>query len=137
MGRVDGTLAVDGLAQGVHHTAQHGVADGDVHDAAGRAALVALLDGVHVAKEDGADGILVEVLRQAKDGAARTRAGELQQLAGHRGLEARDAGDTVAHLCDHGGLVEVHRGTDVLQLVAQDAHDVAGLNTVTHRFQLR
>ena len=73
---------------------------GDVHDAAGRTALVALLDGVDVTKEDGTNPVLLEVLRQAIDAATRHRARELQKLACHGGLEARDVRDAIANLRD-------------------------------------
>ena len=55
----DVTQTVDGLAERVHDTAEHGVPDGDVHDAPGGAALVTLLDGVDVAEQNGANLILV------------------------------------------------------------------------------
>ncbi len=64
-------LAVDCLAQGVHHAAKHGVAHGNVHDAARGAAQVALLDGANVAKEHGGHAVLVKVLGQAVDVALR------------------------------------------------------------------
>jgi dihydroxyacetone kinase len=76
------------------------MANRDVHDAAGGAALVTLLDGVNVAKEDGTDPVLLEVLRKAIDAAARHGARELQELARHSRLEARDVRDAVAHLRD-------------------------------------
>ena len=63
----DRTEAVDGLAEGVDDSAEHGVAHGDIHDAARGAALVALLDVLDVTEEDGADLISVEVLCQAVD----------------------------------------------------------------------
>jgi hypothetical protein len=107
---VDGAVAVDGLAQRVHDAAEHGTADGDVHDAPRRAALVALLDGVDVAEQDGADLVLVEVLGEAIDRTARGGAGELEQLACHRAVQAGDVRDAVAHLGDCGRLLLVDRG---------------------------
>ena len=49
---------VDRLAERIHDTAEHLVADRNVHDAAGRAALVALLDGVDFAEQDRAHIVL-------------------------------------------------------------------------------
>ena len=56
MGRVlvglDGALAVDGAAQGVHHAADQGLADGNLHDLAGAADPVALVDEVVLAQKN-------------------------------------------------------------------------------------
>ena len=120
---IDGAEAVNGLAKRVHHAAEHCVANGDVHNAPGGAALVALLDGVDVAKEDGTDPVLLEVLREAIDAAARNGTRELQKLAGHGRLEARDVRDAVAHLRDDRRLLAVDRCVDGRELLAQGAHD--------------
>ena len=125
---IDGAKSVDGLTQWVHHAAEHGVSHGDVHDSSGRTALVALLDGVDVAKEDGTNPVLLEVLRQAIDAAARHRARELQKLASHGGLEARNVCDAVANLRDDRCLLTVNRRVDGGKLLAQGAHNALGTN---------
>ena len=126
------SAAVDGLAKRVHDAAEHGRAHGDVHDAAGGTDLVALLDGVDVTEQDGADLGLVQVLGQAKDALARRGAGELEQLASHGGLEAGDMRDAVSHLGDDRRLLLVYRGVDLRQLLAQRAHDHLGADLVCH-----
>ena len=108
----DLALAVDRVAQRVDHAAEEAVADGDREDLAGAADRLALLDGAGVAEDDAADLARVEVEREA-EGAAL----ELQQLVGHGGVQALDAGDAVADLGDGahllaGGLRRVRR--DVL-----------------------
>ena len=75
---VDGAKAVNGLTQRVDDSTKHLAADGDVHDAAGGADLVTLLDGVDLAEQNGANLVLVQVLGEAVHAAASGRAGELQ-----------------------------------------------------------
>ena len=82
-------------------------------DATRGANLVTLLDGVDVTEQDGADLGLVEVLGQAVDALARRGAGELEQLAGHGGLETGDVRDAVSHLGDDRRLLLVNRGVDL------------------------
>ena len=120
---VDGTEAVNGLAEGVDDAAEHGVTSGDVHDAASRAALVTLPDGVDITKEDGAYSVLVEVLGETVHASTSAAARELQEFASHGGTKASHAGDTVADLADHGRLLEIDHGSDGVELVAQGVHD--------------
>ena len=120
---VDGTEAVNGLAEGVDDAAEHGVTSGDVHDAASRAALVTLPDGVDITKEDGAYSVLVEVLGETVHASTGAAARELQEFASHGGTKASHAGDTVADLADHGRLLEIDHGSDGVELVAQGVHD--------------
>ena len=74
LGADERALAVDGLAQGVHHPAEHAVADGHGEDAAGGLDRLALLDALDVAEHDGADRVLVEVQGEADACRPRTRA---------------------------------------------------------------
>src|SRR5262249_13507183 len=83
--------SVPGLAQRVHHAADHVLAHGNGHDPARALDLVALADLGVLAHEHGADRVLLQVERDAHD-AVR----QLQQLAGHAALQAVDARDAVA-----------------------------------------
>ena len=98
--RLDGALAVDGLAERIDDAAEHGTAHGDIHNSASGAALVAFLDGVDGTKQNGADLVTVKVLGKAEDGLTGIGALELQKLACHGALEAGDARDAVAYLVD-------------------------------------
>src|SRR5204863_5593948 len=51
---LDGTLAVDGLSERVHHASDRGLADRDLHDATGSLDGVALFDARGVAEESDA-----------------------------------------------------------------------------------
>ena len=124
--RVDRAKTVDRLAERIHDTAEHLMADRNVHDATGRAALVALLDGVDFAEQDRAHIVLVEVLRQAVHGMSRLRARELQKLSCHGRLESGDTGNAVADLGHHRRLLRIHRGGHASQLAAQLRHDGFG-----------
>ncbi len=76
----DGTLAVQGPAEGVDHPAEQAVADRDGQDAAGPLDRVALLDvGELLVQDHAPDLVLVQVRRQAE-----LAAGELEELVGHR-----------------------------------------------------
>ena len=55
LGRADRALAVDGVPEGIDDAADELVADGHLDDAAGGAHLVAFLDVLVVAEDDGAD----------------------------------------------------------------------------------
>ena len=54
-------LAVDGFTDGVHHSAEQGVAHRHREDVTGRTDRLALLDLVDLAEHHGADRVLVEV----------------------------------------------------------------------------
>ena len=115
------TGAVDRLAQGVHHAAEHAVADGHGQDAPGRLDRLALLDRVGVAEHDGADRILVEVQRQADRAVL-----ELEQLVDGAVGQARHAGDAVAHLGDATHRPGLERGLEALQVLLERRCDVGG-----------
>ena len=53
------SVAVDGLAERIDHTAEHCVTDGHREDAAGRLDGLAFFDVVDVTQDDGADGVFV------------------------------------------------------------------------------
>ena len=127
MGGVDLAEAVNGLAERVHGAAEHGAAHGDVHDAARGAALVAFLDRLDGAEQNGTDLVAVEVLGQAVHGLARLAALELEELAGHGALQTRDARDAVADLVDSGNLMRIDRGGEAVELLLQHLGDVGGI----------
>ena len=70
---VDRALAVDRLAERVHHAADHRLADRDRHDAAGALHLVAFFDLPVVAQQHRADLIFFQVQRDAGHVFGRTR----------------------------------------------------------------
>ena len=86
----DLALAVDGTAERVDHAAEHRLAHGHLHHAAGAQDGIALAHIVIVAEKRHADAALAQV----HDHAAQ-RAAESQHLTGHDIAETRDAADTV------------------------------------------
>ena len=115
---VDGTLAVNRLADGVDHSADHGLAHRHLHDAAGATDGVAFLDQKLAAEEHGADVVFLEV----EDHAVNFM-GKLQELTGHGLLQAMDAGDAVAHLDDGTDVVDVEIDLVALNLLLDDRGD--------------
>src|SRR5262249_3727931 len=99
---LDGPLAVDRLAEGVDDTPDERLSDRHLGDAPGTLDDVALLDGAVVAQQYRAHVVLLEVQDQPVD-----LAGELEELAGHRLLEAVDPGDPVPDLDDAAHFGEV------------------------------
>ncbi len=123
LGGVDRALAVDRLAQGVDHAAEQRVADGHGLDAPGGLDGLLLLDGVHLAQDDGTDGVLVEV-----QGEAQGPVLELEQLV-HRGTgQPGDPGDAVADLDDAADLLGAHGRGVVLDVALQRLGDLTGVN---------
>jgi hypothetical protein len=84
---------------------------------------VALLDVGGLAHQRDADVVLFEVQHHAVD-AAR----ELDELAGHRVLQAVDARDPVADREHGAGLRDVDLAVVLLDLALQDVGDLAGLD---------
>jgi hypothetical protein len=119
----DRPLPVDGLAEGVDDAAGQRLADGHLRDALGARDGVAFLDEDVRAEQHGADVVLFEVEHEAVDVAR-----ELKQLAGHGALESVDAGDTVAHLDDAAGFLEVDLGLVALELPLDDLADLLRLD---------
>ncbi len=117
------SLAVDGLAEGVHDPAHQGIAHGNGHDALRPLGLVPLLDEVGVSQEHGPDRVFLEVQGQGHD-----PVGKLEQLAGHALVEAVNAGDPVARREHGAGLGHVHPGREAPELLLDDAGDLVGAN---------
>ena len=132
---VDRAVAVDGLAEGVDHPADQGVADGDGLDATGGPHRGALLDGgdlLALAQDHRADGLLVQVQGEA-DGAAL----ELEELVDGAVGQARHAGDAVAHLEDAADLGDLEVGGVALEVLAQGGGDVRGVDVqISHGWRL-
>src|SRR6266702_1158376 len=94
--RFDRALAVDRLAERVHHPADERLAHRHLDNLAGGAHLVAFLDVLIGAEDDGADGVLLEVKGDAADPTL-----ELEQLECLGALEAVDLCNPVTDLGDN------------------------------------
>jgi hypothetical protein len=119
--RLDRALAVDGPAERVDHAADERLAHGHLHDAPGALDRVALFDGRRVAEERDADVVGLEVEHQPDQ-----VAGELDQLAGHRALEAVNARDAVADVQHGARLGDLRRLVEVLDVLLDDLTDFFG-----------
>ena len=124
VGRRDRPLAVDRHAERVDHAADERVADGHLRDLAGALDGVALAHLLEVAEQRDADVVLFQVQHQPDDAAVA----EVEQLAGHRRLEAVDAGDAVAGLEHGAGLHDGDLLVEALDLLADDLADLFGAN---------
>ena len=96
----DVALAVDGLAQGVHHPAQEGVAHGHPGGLPAAADGIPRPDLLAAAEEHAADALAPQVLHHALDAA-----GEEQDLAVADVLQSADGGDLIPHGEDGAGLL--------------------------------
>ena len=92
--------AVDGLAQGVHHPAQEGVAHRHPGGLSAAADAVPGVDLLAAAEEHAADTVPLQVLGHALD-----TAGEEQDLAVADVLQPADGGDLIPHGEDGAGLL--------------------------------
>ena len=119
----DRTLAVDRLAERVHHAADERVADGHREDAAGGLDRLALLDVVALAEDHRTDGLLVEVQGEAEQAAL-----ELEQLVDRGVGQTGDAGDAVAHLEDPAELLLRQRRREGLDVGPQCRGDLVGVD---------
>ena len=88
---LDGAQAVNGLAQGVHRPAQHGVPHRDVGRPAGALGPGPLVEAGLAAQQDHAHAVPFQVQHHALGAGFK-----LDQLAVHRPVQAVDGGDTVA-----------------------------------------
>ena len=118
---LDGTLAVDGLAQRVDHAAEHAVAHLDLGDLAGALDGLALLDVAVAAEDDDADGLLLEVEDHAHGAVL-----ELHELGGHGGVEALRQRDAVAHGDDAADVVRLDLVLVVLDALFDQSADLFG-----------
>ncbi len=86
-------LAIDGVAQPIHHPAQQARANGHFHDVSCAADRIALAYGAVVTENHDTDIVGFQVQRHA----AQASAGEFHHFAGHDVLQAEHAGNTVTH----------------------------------------
>ena len=119
----DGALVVNRHAQRVDHAADHGRAHRNAQNLAGALDLVAFLDLGVVAQNHGADRILFERKRQARD-AVR----EAEQLAGHNLVEAVQAGNAVTQRGDGPDLVDLDLRVVVRDLFAKKLRNLVCLD---------
>ena len=129
--RLDGALAVDGLAQGIDHAADQRFADGNLRDLAGALDDVALAHGLEVAQEHDADVVLLEVEHQAHDVLAK-----VEQFAGHGIFQAIDAGDAVAGFEHGAGFGDCDFLVEAFDLPANDLTDFFSANLHGMSFEL-
>src|SRR5512139_769603 len=107
----DRALAVDRLAQRVHHTAQQATTDRHFEDAAGALGDVAFLDVLVVAQDHRADRVALEVERHA-EGVAR----HFDHFARHHVGQAVNADDAVGDGDDRALRAQFARCTEVFDL---------------------
>ena len=117
----DVALAIDGLAQGVHHAAKHGVAYGHSGNLAGGLHGAAFLNPATFAHQHHADVVVFEV-----QGNAFGAVFELNQLAGHHLLEAVDPGNAITDLEHSSDIADRNRLVVVLNLLLEDGADLVG-----------
>ena len=96
---INGALAVDGLAQGLAHAADHRFADRHGHHLAGAFHGIALADALVGAQHNDGHGIFLQV-----QGHAEFAVGELHQLVGHALIQTGGTGDAVADHDDGAGV---------------------------------
>ena len=118
-----GAFAVYGLAEGIYHPAEQGVAHRNRQDVAGRADGLALLDLVDLAEHHRADGVFVQVQGQA-DGPVL----KLKHLVDGRAGQPGNAGDAVAHLGDPPHLGQLNLGLEPLQVATDCLGDGSGVD---------
>ena len=99
LGGVDFTAAVDGIAEGIDHTADHLLAHRHFDDASAAADLIAFLQAGIVAQQHDADVVLLQVHHHAAQIPV-----EFNQLARHGIRYAGDAADAVGD-ADNGPLL--------------------------------
>ena len=126
-GRLNRTLAIDRLANRVHHAANEFRADGHFENAARRLDGVAFGDVLVLAQDHRADGVALQVQRQAERGDAFLGGREFQHFAGHRIGQAVDAADAVGH-GDHRALVaDVGGGRQALDPALDQFANLCGI----------
>ncbi len=117
----DRPLAVDRLAERVDHPADQLLTDRHRDDPAGALDRVAFFQLGVLAEQHRADALLFEVQRDPEHPVRK-----LEHLAGHRVLDAVDAGDAVADRDDRPDLGDVHVDREAANLVADDLGNLFG-----------
>ncbi len=119
----DRPLTVDGLAQGVDHPPEQGVAYRHGQDLAGGLHRLTLLEAVDFSEHDRADGVLVEVERQPGDPSL-----ELEQLVDGRVRQPGDPDDPVVYLQHPSDLLGGHAGREPGHVAFEGRGDVLGVD---------
>src|SRR5215831_8110581 len=121
--RLDGSLAVDRLANCIHDTPHKGFANRNLRDAPRPFDRIAFLDSDIVTHQDGTDVILFQI-----QGNAIEAAGKFQHLAGHGAIEPVDFGNPVADLNHRAGFFDVDLFVEPFNLLFNDGTDFLCLN---------
>src|SRR5690606_36017100 len=122
--RADLALAVDRIAERVHHPAEVALADTDVEHAARAPHRITLVQRRPVAHDDCADVVLLEVQRQRRHRLAGLRRRDLEHLARHRVRQTVDARDAVLHLQDLADFLDLQLLAVLLDLTQQHILDL-------------
>src|SRR6185437_277439 len=123
-------FAIDRLTEGVHYPPDHRLSDWNRHDAAGAFHLVAFLDRLVLAQKHGADLVLFQVERNAKNIIP-----EINQLTGHHVFEPVNPGDAVADADDRSGLGHIHGRIVVFDFGSEYTRDFV-CSDLSHNFPL-
>jgi len=107
----DGTFAVNGLAEHVHHAPKEALADGDLEQLAGGTDLVAFVDLGVVAEDNGADFGAFEIQSQAGHAVA-----EVEHLVELGAAEALNFSDAITDLADGADILLGSSGAGGLDL---------------------
>src|SRR4029077_10162926 len=124
LGGLQLTLAVDRYAQRVDNATDELLAHRHLQQMPGGAYLVALVQVAVVAEDDRADLVLLEVQGKA-EGVVR----KLEQLTGHRVLEAVNLGDAVAGGHDPPDIGGYKARVEVLEALLDDLRDFLRADT--------
>ncbi len=120
---LDGSPAVDRLAQHIYDTPEKAFAHGDGSDFAGALHLHALGDGVDVVEQDYADIALFKVESHAFGAVFK-----LYELVGAHFVKAVDVGHAVAHFKHGAGFFEADLGVYAFELLFENFRYLAWIN---------
>ena len=120
-GGVQRSFAVDGLAEGVNHSTQQRITTGNRENPSGGLDHLLLFEVVNRTEDDGTDGVLVQVHRQAQGPVL-----ELEELVNGAAGKARDPGDTVGDLNDATDLLRTNLGGVVGNVALKRLGDLIG-----------
>ena len=113
--RLNGALAVNGLAKSVHDPPNEILSHGNGDDLSGTLDGVTLLDPLIGAENNDGDSLLLQIL-----GHAVGAVGEFHQFACHALVQSGGSGNAVTHQNDHTGLADLHAVFIIFDLVAND-----------------
>ena len=113
--RLDWPLAIDRLANRVHHTTDQGFADWNLCNTSRALDWIAFLDPNVIAHEHGADVVFLKIQRDPVEAA-----GKFEHFAGHGAVETIDLGNPVSDLDDGAGLLDVDLFVEAFDLFFDD-----------------